>query len=153
MKSELFSVWSAQRDKDVYVQYHSHDYYELVFYCSGSGAAHIDEEEYHFKTDDLVLIPPHVRHDERHYERGKVICVCFYCDLELTSAFYNGADNGLKSMINEMLSEALSQSYGYSDMLLSLLTALIIKMMRNRQKENAARKNNFRFIIKRIWSE
>lgn len=150
MKLEIFSVWSAQRERDIYVQYHSHDYYELVFYCAGNGVTHIDEGRYEFEANNFVLIPPYVRHDEIHYEGGKVICICFYSDMELASVFYAGVDSDFKKIINEMLAEALNQPYGYSDMLISLLTTLIIKMVRNKQKINVARKNDFRFIVNYI---
>lgn len=147
MNLEIFSVWSAQRATDMYVHYHSHDYYELVFYCSGNGIAHIDEERYCFETNDFVLIPPYVRHDEIHYEGGKVICICFYCDMELQAAFYSGVENDFKAIIHEILEESLNQSYGYGDMLISLLTTLIIKMIRNKQRIYVSRKNDFKFII------
>lgn len=150
MKAELFSVWSAQREKDFYVQYHSHDYYEVVFYCEGRGVTHIGDTQYFFRENEFVLIPPYVKHDEIHHESGRVICICFYLDEELATEIYSGEKNGYKTIIEEMLSEAMDQFYGYEDVLAALLTSLIIKIKRNNSNLRMTGKSDFTFIIKYI---
>ncbi len=150
MKAELFSVWTAQREKDFYVQYHSHDYYEVVFYEEGNGIANIGDKQYSFHENEFVLIPPYVKHDEIHHESGRVICICFYLDEELSMGIYSGEENEFKALAEEMLSEAMNQSYGYEEVLTSLLTTLTIKMMRKNSNLRIAGKSDFTFIIKYI---
>ena len=150
MKTELFSVWSAEREKDIYIQYHSHDYYEVVFYKAGNGTTNIGDKQYFFHENEFVLIPPYVKHDEIHHECGQVICICFYFDEELSTEFYSCEKNGYKTIIEEMLSEATNQSYGYEDVLESLLTTLIIKMMRKNMSVRVTGKSDFTFIMKYI---
>lgn len=43
---------------------HSHDFWELVYYCYGSGVVIIDSEEKAFQKGDIFLIPPHIAHSE-----------------------------------------------------------------------------------------
>lgn len=150
MKLELSTVWTAQRENCAYIQIHSHDYYELVFYCNGKGNTHLNDDLYDFTADSLAVIPPYVKHDETHEEGAKVICICFYSDLKLSPAVYTCVEREFKKCIYEILEEALQQPFHYNEMITALLAELIIKIVRNKQNVSAAVRNNFEFIISYI---
>lgn len=150
MNMELFFVCTMFREKETYIQYHNHNYYEMVFYCEGKGTTHIGEECYSFAKNDFVLIPPYMKHDELHQKNGKVICICFYLDTELPVGFYKGNTHEHKEILNEIEREVSDQLYGYEDVLKSLLTTFLIKKVRETPKAHLLKKNDFTFIINYI---
>ena len=61
---QLISAWKATKTKNTYINYHSHEYYELVYYLSGSGKTEIGGKMFKFSDNSFALIPGDTEHDE-----------------------------------------------------------------------------------------
>ena len=113
MKARLISIWEAPKAKNTYVAFHSHGYYELVYYPAGSGVTTIGGAAHAFCERSYAVIPPAYAHDERHYADGAVICLLFDADVAFKTGIRKDALGNVQRLLREMLNEAQSQRYGY----------------------------------------
>ncbi len=141
----LISIWSDKRKKDHYVSYHSHDYYELVYYAEGSGTTTIGEQSFHFIGGSFVLIPPRVLHDEAHQSDSQVTCLMFAGGGSLPLQW--GEDPFLKvwQMLTIIADETRRQPFGYKEMIAAKLTELYLHL--RREYKAAPQEKNFEYII------
>ncbi len=146
MKVELISVWKDQKKKGTYVPFHSHEYYELVYYPFGKGESTVGEEAFAFSTHSFALIPPGVWHDERHDEDGSVLCLIFSVKASLKKGIRNDALNTIGALLEEILTEAQNQKYGYEDMINARLCELTVLLLRDERKTMTEEKD-FGYII------
>lgn len=81
------SILYSHKQTD-FVTPHMHDYHEIVYYIEGKGLTTIyDETVYNFKfrEDCIIVIPPHISHDEYAATRTRIICN----QLSLTGETFN----------------------------------------------------------------
>lgn len=146
MKTHFISIWRARRSRDTYVGFHSHNYYELVYYVKGNGKTIIAGKEYEFKNNCFVIIPPYVNHNEFHNINCEVICLGFYSDADSFSIF--NVDNSVKvyRILEEILTETAIQDYLFKDMTETKLRELCIFITRTSSKKASGEKS-FEYII------
>lgn len=150
-KLALISAWKACRKNDTYIQYHAHNYYELVYYCSGAGDTDIGGEKHAFSDKDFAVIPPGVEHDESHRKDCIVICIGISPEeTEFLPGFYRDKDSTILSVINSVLREATNQLYDYDDMIAAKLAELKIEIARLSHTPRSAPSKNFEFVINYI---
>lgn len=80
MNGKLDFFYYASYSENTYVDYHSHNCYELVYYVTGSGAMHLDGQTLKYTPGSMTFTRPHYMHDERHDEPGDVIFFGFTYD-------------------------------------------------------------------------
>ena len=145
---QFISIWEAKRHKNMYINYHSHTYHELVYYPSGSGETDIGGIVYPFSEHCFALIPCHTEHNETHHASSEVICLSFWTNDDLPFGFYSDSNNTILKILKELLSEVKSQKYGYADMLTIKLHELLLYILR--EENNTASTKDFAYIINYI---
>ncbi len=142
---QLYSIWEGHKPKGTYVNWHSHKYFELVYYPLGRGKTNIGEHTYTFSDNCFAMIPPHVSHDEYHLADSKVICLVFSGCPPFPQVFRRDFCNAVHKLLQDMLCEARTQKYGYKDMINLRLNELYLYVLRNENK--GEREKNFDYII------
>lgn len=145
---QLISAWKATKTKNTYVNYHSHKYYELVYYLSGNGKTEIDGKVFHFSDNSFAIIPGNTEHDELHYSDSEVICLIFSGIKDFQLGFFEDYSHTISKILNELLYEANKQTYGYKEMLVIKLNELILNIIRI--ENTIIDTKNFEYIINYI---
>jgi len=127
---QLISVWKTKRNQNTYINYHSHKYYELVYYSSGKGKTEIDGENFNFFNNCFAVIPGNTEHNELHYSDSEVICLEFSGINDLQLGFFDDPSLTIFKILNELLNEVNKQTYGYKEMLVIKLNELILNIIR-----------------------
>lgn len=141
----LISIWRARRAEKMYVNFHGHNYYELVYYQRGNGKTTVGNSTYTYSENCFVIIPPHVQHDESHDSDTEVICLEFSSVPALKQRLYEDPRNTVYRILKELLSEVKHQEYGYQEMIAVKLNELYLHILRD---ENvAADEKNFEYMI------
>lgn len=114
-----------------YVKIHSHEMYECVFYKNGKGYCSAEGEIVNFEENTLVVIPPHVKHDEFTEIDSDVYIVLFNCDnsfeKEINSFFLNRiAGNRTAGLFEEMLYEQKKNSANSKTVINSLFSSILM---------------------------
>lgn len=152
MKSIKFvTAWRTVRKKDSYITFHSHDYYELVYYCNGHGRTHIGSKCYEYGDGNFVLIPSSMSHDEIHDSDSDLFCVGFQSREELVFDFYRDEQGRIANIVRAILDESMDQQIGYQDMLDIKLQELVIWLRRlagNRKTRPELK--NFEYVVNYI---
>lgn len=144
----FISIWKAKRNKNVYINYHSHTYHELVYYQTGSGETDIDGNVYQFSDNCFALIPHHTEHNEIHHASSEVICLGFWTTDDLPFGFYTDSNHTIFKILKELLSEVQNQKYGYAEMLKIKLHELLLHILRS--ENSIATTKDFAYVINYI---
>lgn len=142
---QLISAWKATKTKSTYINYHSHEYYELVYYLSGSGKTEIGGKMFPFSDNSFALIPGNTEHDELHDSDSEVICLIFSGIDDLQLGFFKDYSHTISKILNELLYEINKQTYGYKEMLVIKLNELMLNIIRIENNTNNTK--NFEYII------
>lgn len=142
---QLISAWKATKTKSTYINYHSHEYYELVYYLSGSGKTEIGGKMFPFSDNSFALIPGNTEHDELHDSDSEVICLIFSGIDDLQLGFFKDYSHTIYKILNELLYEVNKQTYGYKEMLVIKLNELMLNIIRIENNINDTK--NFEYII------
>ena len=144
----LISAWKAKKTKNTYINYHSHEYYELVYYLSGSGKTEIGGKMFKFSDNSFAIIPGNTEHDELHDSDSKVICLIFSGVEDLQLGFFKDHSHTISKILNELLYEVNKQTYGYKEMLVIKLNELLLNIIRI--ENTMIDTKNFEYIINYI---
>lgn len=129
-KIELVTAWTATREKDEYVPFHSHNYYELVYYRVGQGGTQIGGTLYEFTANRFALIPPGIEHDENHYVDTEVYCIGFFMQEMLQEHFGSDEVQTIEGIARVIMEETFLQHSGYKDMIEAKLNELVVVLRR-----------------------
>ena len=145
---QLISAWKATKTKNTYINYHSHEYYELVYYLSGSGKTEIGGKMFKFSDNSFALIPGNTEHDELHDSDSEVICLMFSGIKDLQLGFFKDYSHTISKILNALLYEVNEQTYGYKEMLVIKLNELMLNI--SRIENTIIDTKNFEYIINYI---
>lgn len=145
---EFVTAWRTVRKKGGCIPFHSHNYYELVYYCNGRGGTRIGQKHYEYAGGNFVLIPPGTPHDEIHDSDSALICIGFRSREELASDFYTDVQGRTAGIVRAILEESMEQQTGYRDMLNIKLLELAVWLGRlaGKRKEGMELKN-FEYVV------
>lgn len=146
LKTDFMSIWKAERTANTYINFHTHNYYELVYYCKGKGITVIGNEEFIFQKNSFTIIPPGVMHSEFHQKDGEVICLSFSVNIDVFNIIND--DDTLKTyrILDKILNEIAKQEYLFENMTNTKLYELCIFLIRKNTKRISSEKN-FEHII------
>ena len=142
---QLVSLWRAIRSQNTYINYHTHNCHELVYYVFGSGKTNIAGTPFHFADNTFTLIPKNTEHDELHYTDSEVICLKFSGADDLRLCLYQDGTHRISKILAELLSEISQQPYGYQEMLEIKLNEIMLHIAR--EENNTGDTKNFDYII------
>lgn len=135
-----------------YVLPHRHDKFEVIYYTAGKGTTVIGDEQFKYREDNLIVIPPNVRHDEYAIEQTGVM----YCSVDKTYAL---TDKPVRIALDESNAEKMqivknamkemigvkNNADGYDDNQSTL--KIIGAIMQLFQKKNGNHKDETRKLI------
>lgn len=142
---KLISIWRPQKPDGTYINFHSHDFYELVYYASGNGKTIIGDTAYKFKSGDYCVIPPGVMHDEIHYADSDIFCLKFHAPLTFSPTFNSDMDLKVLGILKKLFSETIEQKFGYENMIIARLTELCVIILRKERNTNTPK--SFEYVI------
>ena len=142
---QLISVWKAKRSQNTYINYHSHKYYELVYYSSGNGETEIDGNTFRFFDNSFAIIPANTDHNELHCSDSEVICLEFSGLNDVQLGFFKDSSHIIFKILKELLNEVNNQNYGYKEMLAVKLNELLLNIIRI--ENNISDTKSFEYII------
>lgn len=151
MKEPRFiTAWSVRREKDWSIQEHRHHYYELVYYCQGSGETGIGDEDHVFSTKTYAIVPPEAPHDERHRIDGEVNCLGFDTETVIPAGLYWDPDGVISRIVRAIVEECAQQRYGYQDMIRAKLLELLVELKRSSGHSILPAPKNFEYVVNYI---
>ncbi len=147
---DLKTAWGVHRKKGEHIQFHKHDFYELVYYCSGSGKGCLEKDSYVFSPESFVLIPPYAKHDELLYLDSDVLCIGFTTDEAFAFGQYADAQGRICRIARAIMQEVIEQPALYKDMILAKGVELLIEIRRLERPHSHYTTKNFEYIINYI---
>ena len=114
-----------------YVKMHSHEMYECVFYKTGKGHSSTQGENVDFKPNSLIVIPPHIEHDEYTEIESEVYIVCFTCssffESNITCFNFNETTGSkVSGLFEEMIEEQKKSSDSTKSIINSLFSSILL---------------------------
>lgn len=146
LKTDFMSVWKAKKGENTYINFHSHNYYELVYYCNGNGETVIADKKFEFQKNSFTIIPPGVIHNEFHRNDCVVICLSFSVNINNFNIFDNDDTLKVYRILEEILKETANQDYLFETMTNTKLKELCIFLTRKTAKKTSSEKN-FEYVI------
>ena len=148
---KLVTAWRDVRKKEMYVPFHYHDYYELVYYYKGQGRTKIGEESHEYTNEHFVLIPPRMLHDEVHDSDSDLACIGFRTEEPLPTDFYTDVKGSAARIVGAIVEESINQQPGYRDMLEIKLNELAVLLKRFAGKQPLrSQPKSFEYVINYI---
>ncbi|MBE6761279.1 MAG: helix-turn-helix domain-containing protein [Ruminococcaceae bacterium] len=145
---ELICIRKLPKNKGDSVNFHSHNYHELVYYGFGDGETTIEDKKYHFTNNCFFLIPPNVVHNEIHNADGEVICLEFIANTHPPLSFNRDNSQKCYKILRDILHEVKNQKYGYKEMIALKLNELFIYIQRSERP--SINEKNFEYVINYI---
>lgn len=119
---------------------HLHHFLELFYIIGGKGTFTLNEEEYHVRTRDIIIVGANVSHAEKSSDTepleylaiGVEDLVLFFENKSEYFVYHSSTNSGfyLQSMLT-LYHEVTDKAEGYKHVCQSLLEALLTKLMRD----------------------
>ena len=130
-KIRLFRVNRDKRYEGRFVEEHSHNYYEFVYYINAEGGFILNGEQRRIKRGRFTLITPGTVHSEQHTKDGIVFFCVFECDILLENGIYDDDPDGTILRLCESVASEFFSPREYSTELLELeMRELILRTLR-----------------------
>ena len=115
----------------------SHKCYEIVYFLSGSGKTLIGGRSHDIKEDCICLVAPNSEHIEYIDGYGEILFIGFdYSgELPLREGVYASSDKNCLRLMGEIFSEYKSQKTGFLTAAESMLSLLLISVIRGSDSE------------------
>jgi AraC-like DNA-binding protein len=121
------------REKQSYIDFHSHASFELVYYVSGRGTTEIGKETHRYDDRSFTLIQPGFKHSEFRETDTEVVFVCFYYDHEpisLPNGIYTDKEGAVHRILRGIMEELSGKKSYYDLTIQGLLCQLIVAVGR-----------------------
>jgi AraC-like DNA-binding protein len=113
MNGKLDFFYYASYPEHTYVDFHSHNCFELVYYVSGTGTMNLGGRILNYSPHSMTFTRPNHMHDERHDEASEVIFFGFLYDddpISLPNALIFDTDqHEVLQLLLKMKKEAIEQ--------------------------------------------
>lgn len=147
---ELKTAWGVLRNKDAHILFHQHEYYELVYYCRGTGKGCVGGREYAFSGGTFVLIPPYAEHEEYSFADAEILCVGFCMDEALDFRQLMDTQGVVGRIAKDIIREAAEQPPYYKEMILIKAEEMLLAMKRLENVRAQYSIRNFEYVINYI---
>ncbi|MCL2099446.1 MAG: AraC family transcriptional regulator [Oscillospiraceae bacterium] len=129
---------------EIYISYHKHNFFELVYYEKGAGISNIGGKPFYYKNNTYTIIEPEFSHDEKHLEDTSCIFIGFKYGnkpIKLKNGIYHDdAEFTVLKHLQRMKNEIINKLPHY-DLNLRLINQEII-IQHNRTHNSAEHKEN-----------
>ena len=123
---------------------HSHDFYEFVYYISGSGETKIGTKKYFFKEGSYAFLEPGVNHSEKHYGVSRVFIVGLYLDdfNPIPTTYFKEEDNpSILENVNNLLKENKNKNAYYDKLFVAYVETILALLLREQTTNHPSIKN------------
>lgn len=142
------TAWQAKRTKNTVIYDHVHNFYELVYYCYGSGTTWIGETRYDLSPDTFLVVPPNLPHGEVFSADAKVYCLGFSAEEPVDCGLLCDNAQAVRNRIKEILLESAEQPLYYQKMSRLKLQEIFIEIERLRSRSSRrASSKDFDYLI------
>ena len=148
--AELVTAWEINRKGGTRVFPHVHEYYELVYYCSGDGMSTVEKDGCKIAANVCAVIPPHKQHEEYHLKDSRVFCIGFYCDDPVRAGMYEDIGGELHATVQGIVAEIRDQLPNYREMAELKLQELLLHIMRLQEAPSKPSMKNFEYAVSYI---
>lgn len=131
--------------------FHSHNYYELVYYRYGTGEVYFDGIPHDFSCGTFVLLPPRTEHSDSLHSKCELFCICFQTEELLPTGLFKDEHEIILKVIKAIFAETNNQYFAYPEMIGALLTELAVLLKRfdnNNYRQNKGK--SFEYIANYI---
>lgn len=142
-------IWDENYDFDYYFPIHSHNFYEMAYYPSGSGLLKTDKGDYKIEENGYVIVPPGTAHSEKQFKDSKKICLAFYCDTKLPIMHGKDISHKIQRCLQDMSKESHNLKFNSDDYFSAKLCEMFVYIQRV-EHPNIISLNNFEYIINLI---
>lgn len=147
---ELVTAWEISRKGGTRIFVHAHEYYELVYYCSGDGMSTVEKDGCKIASNVCAVIPPHKQHEEYHLKDSRVFCIGFYCDAPLCAGVYKDVHGELYATVRSIVAEIRDQLPSYKEMVSLKLQELVLQLLRLQEAPSKPGMKNFEYAVSYI---
>lgn len=128
------------KNKDLKTTLHSHDFYQLIYVASGSGAIYINDELISVDANDVVFIAPMIKHrvdySVSHMTTYEIKFGIFDSELDdiakTIGALYYEEDNKIKNLILKIIDECKECKPYYKKSVENFISQIIIYLTRQK---------------------
>ena len=110
--------------------FHSHNYYELVYYRYGTGVTYFNESPHDFSGGTFVLLPPRTEHSDSLHSKCEWFCICFQTEEALPTGLFKDDQELIFKVIKAIFAETANQQFAYTEMIDALLMEMAILLKR-----------------------
>ena len=150
----------ATRYKGDIVKLHSHEQYEIVYYCYGKGTITIDKKEYNYFPGTVHFIKANEPHQDFAKEESKVLCLVSKLNIDnnisSTVIYKNEQNSKILDSLEDRL-EKLShlfnkekRNYADESRLIWNVSLLFLRLLEGYQKKTEYYKNAIDYSCKYI---
>lgn len=139
-KSQLMYVTYSKFGQDWKSLKHFHPFTEIFFVLNGEGTLTVENETFDIKTNDLIVVPPNVYHQENSHDNKPLEYVVlgvqdllFQIDNPAQNFIYQNFDkdnDDILYYVHHLLMESETKEIGYDTVCQKLLELLILKIIR-----------------------
>lgn len=147
---ELKTAWSACREKGKRIRFHQHDFYELVYYCNGSGRGCVGNQSYSISANTFILVPPNMGHEEYHQADCELFCIGFMSEEMLDFHLLQDLQGTIYGIVKTIIREATEQPLCYKKMIIVKLCELMLEIQRQEDTRPQYSTRNFEYVINYI---
>ncbi len=148
MEYEIKTIYKIKHPEPFSMDFHRHNYYELVLYNEGRGSVDIENSHYEYEKDSIVIIPPGLSHNENNFCESHNLIISFKTSLSDIPTGHFRANTYMVSLLHMMLEEYVNRRELSDEIVLMGLKTLLV--MLNRSESERIVKKDFAFILNNI---
>lgn len=130
--TKLSFIYRLKKDHQFYMNDHTHQDMELVFYQKGNGTIKIDDKVYEFHDNCISVINPKTIHDERHNAPFEIIFMSFsFGHFHIPNGVYQPKNFAvLEKIAQQIFKEKNSPQYAFNPLISAKIDELMILFIR-----------------------
>lgn len=130
--TKLFFIHELCKDRNYFVDTHSHPQTELVFYRKANGTTEINGNSYDFTDNSIAVINPNTPHNENHNTAYDIIFLAFSFEhFQIPNGVYKPKNfNTLEKIATQIYRETRSPHYALNLYISSKLNELMVLLVR-----------------------
>ncbi len=142
MDSKLYFLSSNILPKNLIVDTHQHNCFELVYYTKGSGVSKIEDKKFCYSKNQFIIIPPNSKHSE--YFHTEVDCIAlgfslYHDNIQLKKGLFSDKNNVIIQILKKIKTELTDEREYFELQIKILLYQLALEVCRinNTKNQNA----------------
>ena len=145
---KINTIYEVRHPKPFSMDFHRHNYYELVLYKEGHGIIDVENSHYEYKKNSIVIIPSGLAHNEINITESNNLIISFSSKNQDVPTGHFSATPNMTELLNIMLEEYVSTREDSEEIVILELKALLLMLKRNSSSKIV--KKDFSAILNNI---